>query len=70
MGTFLLRFQEIAGSSTTNKEFSKNHTLLDQEKSDTEKTIPLSGTQTMTDVKREQADNDPAARCLCIVPRR
>lgn len=69
MAGFLLRFQETAKPITGIEGTAKTKTFVEKEKPDEGLVVPLAGTKTITEVKREQADSDPNSRSLHVLPR-
>jgi hypothetical protein len=66
---FLLRFQEGAKPITGDEGTTKTKTAVKKERPDEGLVIPLAGTKTLTEVKREPADQDPKSRSLYGLPR-
>lgn len=64
---FLLRFQE-ATTTGAEERTAKTQTFVEKEKPDEGRVLPLAGTQTITEVKQEAADNDPGSRSFYVLP--
>lgn len=65
---FLLRFQELPGVILGAGRGSKSTFQSAQSVTGGKTAIPVAGTRTITEVKREQSDNDPHSRRLHIFP--
>jgi hypothetical protein len=66
---FLLRFQEAACPTTGDERTAKTKTFIEKEKPDEGLVVPLAGTKTLTEVKREQPDQDPKSQSFYTLPR-
>lgn len=66
---FLLRFQETVQQTPSIEAMAKTKTAVQREKPDEGRVVPLAGTQTPTEVKRETADADPKSRSFYSLPR-
>jgi hypothetical protein len=64
-----LRFQEAAKPATGDLGTTKTRTDVAKKKPDEGLVVPLAGTRTITEVKREQADPDLKSRSLYAIPR-
>ena len=64
---FLLRFQEATAQGVDECE-AKTRIFVEKEKPDEGRILPLAGTKTITEVKKEAADNDPASRNFYVLP--
>ncbi len=64
---FLLRFQETTARSVEERT-AKTQTFVEKEKPDEGRVLPLAGTKTTTEVRKEAPDNDPASRTYYILP--
>lgn len=64
---FLLRFQEPTATGA-GEHTAKTQTFVEKEKPDEGRILPLAGTKTTTEVRKEAADNDPASRTFYILP--
>jgi hypothetical protein len=64
---FVLRFQEatVAG---TDERTAKTRTFVEKEKPDEGRVLPVAGTKTITEVKRETPDNDLGSRNFNVLP--
>lgn len=67
--SFLVRFQEEPKPTVGNRRTETTKTATEKEKHDEGLIIPLAGTKTLTEVKREQADQDPNVKFLYAIPR-
>ena len=78
--SFLLRFQEPTippcseyplGSERSEPTLGRTKTAVFKEQPDHQHVVnpPLAGTKTITEVKREQSDVDPASRSFLALPR-
>lgn len=66
---FLLKFQEEARSSANDFRMATTKTSVKKEQRDHGLVVPLAGTKTLTEVKREQADTDPKTQSFFALPR-
>jgi hypothetical protein len=66
---FLLRFQETVKPTIAGEGTAKTKTSVKKEKPDEGLGVPLAGTKTLTEVKRESADLDPKSRSHYTFPR-
>ena len=66
---FLLRFRETPQPTTGDERTAKTKTFVEKEKPDEGLFVPLAGTKTLTEVKREAADPDPKSRSFYALPK-
>ena len=64
---FLLRFQEVTCTCSDDRT-AKTHTFVDREKPDEGRFLHMASTRTITEVRREEGDNDPISNSFYVLP--